>query len=215
MSNDLGTGLILLGAGFTLTTIGGALVGSYLQQRSWTYQWTAQRAVETSALARGIFDEVSRLMDKRLFRLAQLHLWIERGEEELLAVALANYRAVLVEWNDSINRHLSMLQFFFGEEVRAEFDFGVGAHFVAAGTAVERLYRNRHQKDATTENAEAVSKLIKTVRSEVYEFNLTLLSRIPASSVVSPSSFVGFAKALISPGPQGPERTYYRTRSNG
>lgn len=72
--------LVPVVAGFFLTTIIGGLLGFLLQNRSWENQHkvlaneqerqrTLQIAEQERKEAVQIFDEISRLMDKRLYRL--------------------------------------------------------------------------------------------------------------------------------------------------
>ena len=173
MSQELHDNLWVLIAGFILTTVAGGLLASILQARLWRHQWKAERRVKFEEAARAVFEDVSRLMDKRLFRLSQWRLWIARGDEPRIAIALEDYRAVMREWNDAINRTLSLLQFYFGTAVREQFDFGVGKHFVDAGAMVERLYRTLPDTDERLD-AELI-QAIERVRAEVYDYNLALL----------------------------------------
>jgi hypothetical protein len=66
--------------GFLLTTVLGGLLGSFFQNRTWDHQNKIQQAEqerlretqlaeEKRDKALQIFDEISRLMDKRLYRL--------------------------------------------------------------------------------------------------------------------------------------------------
>jgi hypothetical protein len=77
--------------GFLLTTVLGGVLGFYFQNRTWDHQNKIQRAEqerlhmmqlneEKREKALQIFDEVSRLMDKRLYRLRLLY-WSLPAEE--------------------------------------------------------------------------------------------------------------------------------------
>ena len=103
MSQELHDNLWVLIAGFILTTVAGGLLASILQARLWRHQWKAERRVKFEEAARAVFEDVSRLMDKRLFRLSQWRLWIARGDEPRIAIALEDYRAVMREWNAALN----------------------------------------------------------------------------------------------------------------
>ena len=98
-------------AGFLLTTVLGGSLGFFFQQRSWAHQHTVQRMEQERERAVQIFEEVSRLMDKRLYRLRLLY-WGLAGESDnakwsaLSESRMEDYRKVLYEWNDSINRNL-------------------------------------------------------------------------------------------------------------
>lgn len=173
MTQQLQSNLIQLFFGFALTTVVGGLLASFLQTRLWRHQWAAQRANQASEAAKALFEDVSGIMDKRLFRLSQLQLWMRRGDATRLAAAMTDYREVLREWNDSINRDLSLLQFYFGTEVRKKFDFGVGLKFVQIGALAEEMFRALPTK--SEEQDRRLSDQIEGLRSDVYQYNLKLL----------------------------------------
>jgi hypothetical protein len=170
--------LSLLSYGFLLTTICGGFVGTLLQQRAWRHKWEIENAEKHIETAKQIFEEVSRLMDKRLFRVDQLSTWIKRADKERVEVSLQNYREVMFDWNDNINRHLAMLQIYFGNDIREDFDFNVGAKFVKAGLGTEAVYRDFIREQDIGDALSDVRNLIGELRAEVYLYNLKMLSRI-------------------------------------
>jgi len=174
ISSQFAENLALLLVGFLTTSVCGGLIAAALQQRSWNHQWNIQRQKDRDDAARAVFEEVSRLMDRRLFRINQLFLWCGRKDRARTKTALAEYRLVLAEWNDSINRHLAMLQFYFGQPVREKFDYGVGKKFVDVGALVEQFYNN-HEK-----STDKIEKFLSELKSEVYDFNLAMLGEISA-----------------------------------
>src|SRR3954471_8721782 len=101
---------------FVLLTVVGAILGAILQHRGWRCKWSLESKDKRLSIAREVYQEVSRLMDKRLFRSKQLHVWIRRGDSERIKLSIENYRQVIFEWNDSINRNLAMLEIYFGKE---------------------------------------------------------------------------------------------------
>jgi hypothetical protein len=193
----MGEELLPLFVGFILTTVAGGFLGSFLQTRLWRHQWAAERASKTSEAARSLFEDVSRLMDRRLFRLSQLTLWSNRGEPERLAEAITEYRTVVREWNDSISRHLSLLQFYFGTRVRERFDFEVGQRFVAAGAMAETLYRAAPKGDASL--TEKVEQAIVELRADVYQYNLELLRCMEKIQESSRPTFLGSSSKSAKP----------------
>jgi len=170
--------LSLLILGFLLTTIGGGFVATLLQQRAWRHKWEVENAEKHIETAKQIFEEVSRLMDKRLFRVEQLSVWIRRADRKRVHLSLENYRNVMFDWNDNINRHLAMLQIYFGNDIREDFDFRVGAKFVETGAGTEAAYRDFVSGKDVVASLSAVRDLIAELRAEVYQYNLTMLTRI-------------------------------------
>ena len=162
-------------AGFVLTTVIGTFLAGVVQQRTWAHQWRTQKAAEELQQAQDTYQEISRLLDRRLYWLTQFLTWLSRSDVERLRTSLSQYRKAVRDWNETINRNLAMLQVFFGETYRNELDTGVGAAFVAAGRRAERLYQTRANLDHTDYN-QALSE-VETLRLAVYSFNLTLLQR--------------------------------------
>ena len=73
--------LVPLVVGFLLTTVAGGLLGVYLQRRSWSHQYNVQLAAARRDRAVALFEELSRLLDRRLYRTRRLY-WTLRGERE-------------------------------------------------------------------------------------------------------------------------------------
>lgn len=70
-----------------------------------------------------IFDEISRLMGKRLYRLRLVYWRLKCGHDGTgwpaeAAERFEEYPQVLYEWNDSISRNLALVQRYFGPAMR-------------------------------------------------------------------------------------------------
>jgi len=167
--------VINLLAGFVLTTVIGTFLTGLVQQRTWAHQWKAQKAAEELRQAQDTYQEISRLLDRRLYWLTQFLTWLSRADAERLRTSLSHYRRAVRDWNETINRNLAMLQVFFGEAYRNELDTGVGAAFVAAGKRAEHLYQTRTALDR--EDYDRSLTEVETLRLAVYSFNLSLLER--------------------------------------
>jgi hypothetical protein len=131
--------------GFLLTTVVGGYLGYLLQQRSWSHQHRVQAAADRREKATLLFDELSRLLDKRLYRMRRLYwsLTDDRPsqESEEARARMAAYVAVLYEWNDSVNRNLALLQSYFGHQLRAQLDDVIGGRFRDLGADLEHLWK--------------------------------------------------------------------------
>ena len=192
--------ILLLIAGFALTTMGGAFIGTLLQQRAWRHKWETETAEKRIEIAKQIFEEISKLMDQRLFRVHQLAVWLDRDDASRIDTAMENYRAVLFDWNDNINRHLALLQMYFGAKIREHFDFQVGAKFVEVGSNIESAYREFKSGGSNVKKGlSAASGLIQELRSEVYQYNLELLNHIESRiNELNPNTgMVGDIKSLF------------------
>jgi len=121
--------------GFVLTTLIGGAFASYLQQRSWQHQ-----------KASDISESVAALVDKRWYRMQRLLSAIVARNDgrplgDLLEKRLADYDAVLMEWNDQLNSRLATVGAYFGDDVRHYLDTVVNEDFRDTGEALESLYR--------------------------------------------------------------------------
>ncbi len=104
----------LLFIGFSLTSlVGGYLANHYRMENART---DFELAAMQSDLSRSmqIFESISELMDKRLFRMRRLHD-VYNGDitPDALKDRLAEYRRVFVDWNDKLNRYITLFKFYF------------------------------------------------------------------------------------------------------
>jgi len=176
--------------GFFLTTVLGGLLGFFFQNRSWEHQhkiqqaeqerlYNVQLAEEKRERALQVFDEISRLMDKRLYRLRLIYwsLSAEDGQVNHSPSAesrFEDYRKVLYEWNDSINRNLALLQHYLGPTMRNRLDYEVGTSFVELGRIFEKWWTT----SVTPESTESLDSRLRSLSSRVYTFNLEMISAI-------------------------------------
>jgi hypothetical protein len=134
----MGQQLLLLVAGFALTSVLGGLLGYLLQSRAWAHQHDAQRREEERQQALKTFEEVSLLLDRRLYRMRRLY-WAARREaqgardEAGLTSAHDDCREVLAEWTDNLNRTLALAETYFGRQTRMMLEDEVYDEFTVAG----------------------------------------------------------------------------------
>jgi hypothetical protein len=133
--------VISIVAGFVLTTIAGGWWASRLQQRSWNRQNELRLVEDGLSRAAAVCDELSRLLDKRLYRMRRL-FWavaaVQRGDPatERLDSSLQEYDEVLYEWNDRLNANLALLGTHFGTAAR-QYLFDLYEDFRRVGRELE------------------------------------------------------------------------------
>ncbi|MVO90251.1 hypothetical protein GPA10_37250 [Streptomyces sp. p1417] len=176
--------LIPVVAGFLLTTVLGGLLGFFFERRTWAHQ----HYVQTQERGRGVlvFEEVSRLLDKRLYRLRLLY-WSLAADTDVRSERsesrMEDYGQVLYEWNDSINRNLALIQQYFGIALRDRLDYRIGAAFVELGQAVEAMWR-RFDNDPGTASRERINDVLLTkLGSQIYHHNLDMIRAIQGGAV--------------------------------
>ena len=170
--------LVLLLAGFVLTTVLGGGLGYFFQRRSWAHQHETVRAEQERQQALKVFEEVSSLLDKRLYRMRRLY-WAaktaaEGGDAAAVQVALDQYREILEVWNDNLNRNLALVHTYFGLGGRKRLELDVYEGFAAIGRSLEAFVR------VASAPAEAVEipplgQRLSGLGHRIYRFNLHML----------------------------------------
>jgi len=125
--------VLLLVIGFALTTaLGGYLTNQYRRE---TAKTEFEIASMQSDISRSIevFQSISQLMDKRLFRMRRLHdVFNGNVGAEAFDQRLDDYRASLIEWNDNLNRNRALYAFYFPQAAgRPTQDVDCGSSFEA------------------------------------------------------------------------------------
>ena len=107
--------LILLVVGFALTTVLGGFLGSWLQQRTWGHQRDAQLREDELRRADSFCQQVSQLLDKRLYRMLRFYYALASdsaaADSSRVRDSIREYNAVLYEWNDCLNLNLALMVF--------------------------------------------------------------------------------------------------------
>jgi hypothetical protein len=136
---------VLLLAGFVLTSIVGGALAYGFQQRAWRHQYRAQRADLVREQALSTFEEVSILLDQRLYRMRRV-FWAARRlareparERQTTGLddELAEYRSVVRKWNDNLNRIPALVHTYFGEWFRARLQYELYDTYSAIGEELD------------------------------------------------------------------------------
>jgi hypothetical protein len=159
-----------------------AYLGTWFQQRTWDHQNTRTLAEADRSHATEVCRELNQLMDKRLYRMRQLNwaLTAEAWDAARVEACVADYRSVLYEWNDSLNRNLAAAEAQFGGALRERLERGIYEGFRAAGVKLEASYRHRRgpSSDADETSGELVARDLNRLRENIYDLALTMLRLI-------------------------------------
>lgn len=165
--------IVLLIVGFLLTTV----CGTYLQQRMWKNQWEIKKADINIAQKKEIFQHISSLLDRRLYRMRQFQWALqERFAETEREERRNEYREILYEWNENLNRNFALIDIHFGEELRDKFEHEIGYQFIKTGKEIELLYRkkiNGEKVDITQ-----IDEVLNSMHISIYHFTLEMLKKI-------------------------------------
>lgn len=175
-------GLML--CGFVLTTILGGVLTFWYQQQAWERDDKAKRKQEQLVRASTTLDDLSRLIDRRLYRLRNVQgaLEVKATDAEVSAMR-ASYREVVSEWNESLNRNL----------VQTEMSFGPDARHLFESSIVEG-FRSLHRElidtvaEPTPDRIQKLKVGADKMSPKVYAFNLDLLRRLQQGDIGSFSS---------------------------
>jgi hypothetical protein len=153
--------------GFILTTVGGALLGNYLQDRS---KFKAQQEQ--------VFSEVARQVDARMYRTRQL-MWGLQGDVNYADTSSLwkEYRASLDSWNFDRNRNSVLLEMYFGAAARSCFQ-SIHHDFRLIGGSVER-------SGARKKELGAIAQDLDHLESRIYSFEREVLRHMNTRSWAS------------------------------
>ena len=168
---------------FALTTVVGGILGYVFQSRAWRHQNDAKLLESERAVATKVFEEISRLMDKRLYRMRQLYwrLKDEQTAEAILEDRMNSYREIIYEWNDNLNRNLALAQAYFGKAVRHDLEMVVYEEFSRIGLLLENLYKERRAGRAI--KPAALGTELTNLGLKIYELNLKIIILIQNQTV--------------------------------
>jgi hypothetical protein len=171
----------LLLVGFGLTTVAGGLLGYWLQGRTWRRQEGDRLRHAELEAARSFYEELSRLLDRRLHRMRQLEGWLERENEAVEVERLvARYQEVVDEWNDNLNRNLALAICYFGDRRHAELE-ELYERFSAAGSRIESRVRE-YKADGRTSSSSATTDL-RQLDERIYDLNLEMITALHHGAV--------------------------------
>ena len=105
------------------------------------------------------------------------------GDQERLAAARADYRVVLAEWNDNLNRNLALVETYFGTPVRRVMSGQIYESFATLGRGLEEIVK---MAAAASDGAVEVPRFghrITRLSRDVYALNLQMLRLLREDSI--------------------------------
>ena len=187
MANDP---ILLLVIGFLLTSVLGGALGYIFQQRAWRHQYQIQRQDHDRQQeiqrqdhhrqqALNTFEELSPLLDQRLYRM-RLIFWAGKRaagrprKPDSLNAELTDYRTVLRVWNDNLNRNLALVRTYFGEEARLQLD-EMYTEYSAIGEELDEFVREVTDVGEAPVEVRPIDRRLSALDYRVYQFNRLLL----------------------------------------
>ena len=176
--------VFLLILSFILTSVVGGLLGYYFQNRTWKHQNTARLQENERLTAKDVFENISMLMDKRLYR-SRLLSWSledESVQEEVIEKHMAEYRRILYEWNDTLIRNLALVEAYFGNDVRQHLEGTVYESFKQIGGLLEKQYKE-WKASKQISPIPATSTELQKLGNEIYRLNFSMIRLIQSGKV--------------------------------
>jgi hypothetical protein len=172
--------------GFVLTSVLGGALGYFFQTTTWRHQHRIQLREQEIERAAEIFEEISRLLDRRLYRTRQLHWRLKEkaqgSSRQDADQKMEDYREVVYEWNDNVHRNLALLHRYFGEQMRNRLDYTIGTEFVEIGIELEGLW-NDSLISEKQQLLRALDQRITKLSHLVYHLNIDMIRMLQSGSV--------------------------------
>ena len=169
--------IALLLLGFVFTTLVGGYLSYSWQSRAAVIEREAEQKRNEIESATSIFENVSKLMDKRLYRMRRISMGVGNGKDSNeMDQRWDKYRETLFEWNESLNRNLAMIQMYFGEGARYFLENNIQSGFISYGRMLENSKNNAYKERLLAAD---------TLNNKIYNFDLSLIDKIQKGKVGS------------------------------
>jgi hypothetical protein len=179
----VGGQVVLLLIGFALTTVVGGFLGFFFQARSAALQTLAHLAEAERTAALNLFEELSTLMDRRVYRMRQLCWQLQSQDGETarneaamngaaIEAAMDAYRENVRDWNDRLNRNLAVAEIYFGGGIRKLLHDTIYTGFAEVGKQLEEAYRDDRTK------AVGAEKALDVLARAVYDLNVRMIRQV-------------------------------------
>lgn len=171
--------LVLLLLGFVLTSILGGFLTTCYQSRSRLDAERTTRLQGELARATAVSEEVSRALDRRLYRTRVL-VWTlkDNAPDPELQVAREEYRKAMADWNENLNRLYSSTEYCFGSELRSTLESSLAERFRSIHRSIDACVRDRGACDAAK-----IDEDINAFNPEIYSFDAQLLEQIKRGNI--------------------------------
>lgn len=175
--------LVITVVAFFLTSFIGTKISQSLQDRAWRNQEDERKKSKQLEVAADLFEEMSSLMDKRLYlerRVLYSHSDKEKGKPDMTMKCFSDYNTFLYEWNCSLNKNICKLDQYFGREVKAFFHDRIMKDFNWIGMLLRRIHFNEN-----VPSYNVVLNAIDTTNERVFKLDQMMLEILKNENVGS------------------------------
>ncbi|HZJ04447.1 MAG TPA: peptidoglycan-binding domain-containing protein [Nocardioidaceae bacterium] len=117
--------------------------------------------------------------------------------------AVQDYRLVLRDWNDTLNRNLALIDTYFGTACRGRYEDELLASFVAIGEELDQFVREVSVSQGSGVRVRRIAPRLTRLSEDIYSFNVALLRALRDGRV-------GAVAQDERPGPPGASRRIVR-----
>lgn len=167
-----------------LTTYGGNFIAYQYQDRLWERQAEESRRRDQLKVATDTFEELSGVMDKRIYRMNKLNEWLIDGtDQKMIEEQMHEYRSILYVWNDSFNKNKAIIKLYFGNDIASRFDYMHGFFKETGAILQEQYYLQPDERNA--DRLIEVGNRLGDLNNIALEINESMLSKIQAQEIGS------------------------------
>lgn len=160
-----------------------AFLGQYLtykfQLTSFKHQQREKKRDEFYRSASKLFDELSDLMDRRIYLERKLLSSFRDRDKNLTDKVddrFNDYNNFLYEWNQSLNKNICRIEVYFGKSLSTHFENRIAKDFNWIGIMLrDRYFKQKEHSD------KAILDAIDITNSRVYKFDKEMLKLIQSS----------------------------------
>lgn len=165
--------------GFAFTTILGGLFTFALQSMDTRQKLREQHREQATRL----FDELSPLMDTRLYAWRRVAWGLEAGmAEDSLRAIYEDYNKSVRAWNNSLNRNRALACRFFGPSTGSQLEAEIAPRFAVLQDTITKLMRlSREARPRFRPNV--LNKLADPLNNKIYKFNDLMAEAIRSGKI--------------------------------
>jgi hypothetical protein len=153
---------------FVLTGVIGNMLVQHWQYRNWINQQKFLGEEKQYYALTALWEELTNLASKRLWRMRRLHAALTNGDDEKIKERLNDYDLALSEWNEKFHSMSVRLTLYSSWDLERELEDQLQRSFLDAGLRLERLTKTR------LATGTADKKLVRELLSEFFDLSRTL-----------------------------------------
>ncbi len=154
-----------------------------VQTRTWKLQERSKLAESERLAAKAVFEDLSGLMDKRIYRTRSVVWALDRSQLDLRAESQvserwAELREVVTEWNDRLHRNLALTLNYFGKEMHQYLENTIYEEFKRIHAALRDEYIHARLDPQSPQASISLTTDLDRLADFIYSFNAGMITHI-------------------------------------